>query len=63
MGKMKVTLVRGLAGRPKDQRQVVYSLGLRRLHQASVLPDNACVRGMVRRVSHLVRVDRAEETV
>lgn len=63
MGKMKVTLVRGLAGRPEDQRLVVRSLGLRKLHQSSILPDNASVRGMVRRVSHLVVVDRVEEKV
>ena len=56
MRNMKVTLVHSLIGRPKQQRQIAHSLGLWRLQQTRVLPDNAAVRGMIRHVAHLVQI-------
>ena len=55
-----VQLVRGLAGTTRYQREVVRGLGLRRLGATASRPDNPMIRGMVRRVSHLVRI--VEET-
>ena len=55
-----VQLVRGLAGTTRYQREVVKGLGLRRLGATASRPDNAMIRGMVRRVPHLVRI--VEET-
>jgi large subunit ribosomal protein L30 len=55
-----VQLVRGLAGTTRYQREVVKGLGLRRLGATASRPDNPMIRGMVRRVPHLVRI--VEET-
>ena len=51
-----VQLVRGLAGTTRYQREVVKGLGLRRLGATASRPDNPMIRGMVRRVPHLVRI-------
>ena len=44
----------------RSQKEIVRSLGLRRLHQVVECPDNPVVRGLVAKVSHLVEV--REET-
>ncbi|MAR56086.1 MAG: 50S ribosomal protein L30 [Rickettsiales bacterium] len=43
-------------GRPKDQRQTLVGLGLNKLHRRSTLEDTPAVRGMIRKVDHLVKV-------
>jgi large subunit ribosomal protein L30 len=58
--KLKVTLVRSGINRPEPQKQTIRQLGLRKLHRSVVLPDNLAVRGMIRSVSHLVKVEAAE---
>lgn len=62
MAKLQVTLERSSIGHPKDQKMTVRSLGLRRLHQTVVLPDNPSIRGMLHKVRHLVRVHPIEES-
>ncbi|SNZ08341.1 50S ribosomal protein L30 [Cohaesibacter gelatinilyticus] len=42
--------------RPKDQRATLVGLGLNKLHRRRTLKDTPEVRGMIRKVSHLVRV-------
>ena len=44
-------------GRPKDQRDTLKGLGLNKLHRSRVLEDTPAVRGMINKVSHLVRVE------
>jgi large subunit ribosomal protein L30 len=56
-GKIRVTLVKGLAGTKRSHRDTVRGLGLRRLHQTVELADTAAVRGMVTKVYYLVRVE------
>ena len=56
-GRLRVTWVQSAIGRQKRQEITVRGLGLRRLHQTVDLPDTPAVRGMIRKVSHLVRVD------
>ncbi len=51
-----VQLVRGLAGTTRYQREVVKGLGLRKLGATVSRPDNPMIRGMVRRIPHLVRI-------
>ena len=47
--------------RPKDQRATLVGLGLNKMHRRSTLKDTPEVRGMIRKVHHLVRVvDDAE---
>ena len=59
MSSLKITLVRGLAGCTDDQRATVRSLGLRKIRQSVVREDRPDVRGMVRKVLHLVKVEEA----
>ncbi|MCD7036596.1 50S ribosomal protein L30 [Metabacillus sp. GX 13764] len=54
--KLAITLTRSLIGRPEDQRVTVNTLGLKKMHQTVVHEDNAAIRGMVKKVSHLVTV-------
>ncbi len=53
---LHVTLKRSLIGRPEDQRVTVRTLGLRKLHQTVVHQDNPAIRGMIKKVTHLVEV-------
>jgi large subunit ribosomal protein L30 len=54
---LRITLVRSTIGRPATQGRVVEALGLRKLNQTVVRPDEPSVRGMVNKISHLVRVE------
>jgi large subunit ribosomal protein L30 len=56
MAKLKVTLVRSAIGRRKDQRATLAGLGLRRLNSTAELEDTPSVRGMVKKVIHLLEV-------
>ena len=58
--KLKVTLVRSPIDRTQKQKDTVRGLGLRRLNQSSVLEDTPAVRGMIRKIQHLVTVEPAE---
>lgn len=58
--KLEITLTRSLIGRPEDQRITVNTLGLRKMHQSVVQEDNAAIRGMVNKVSHLLTVKEIE---
>jgi large subunit ribosomal protein L30 len=58
--KLKVTQVRGLAGKPKRQRDTLRALGLRRIRHSVVQDDRPEIRGMIARVRHLVNVEEVE---
>ena len=58
--KLKVTLVRSGINRPEQHKLTIARLGLSKRGRAVVLPDNPSVRGMIRSVSHLVKVEAAE---
>jgi large subunit ribosomal protein L30 len=55
--RIKVKLVKGLAGCKSAHRASVRGLGLKRLHQTVELPDTPAVRGMINRVRYLVQVE------
>ena len=55
--RLRVTQIASPIGRPKDQRGTLIGLGLNRMHRTRELEDTPAVRGMIRKVSHLVRVD------
>jgi large subunit ribosomal protein L30 len=57
---LRITYVKSGIGYPRDQRDTLRSLGLRRLHQSVERPDTPSVRGMVAKVRHLVRVEEIE---
>jgi large subunit ribosomal protein L30 len=54
--KLKIKWVRSWIGCPEKQRAVVRGLGLRRLQQVVERPDTAAVRGMVKKIPHLVEI-------
>jgi large subunit ribosomal protein L30 len=54
---IRVTLVRSPIGYTKDQKETVLALGLRRIRQTVEHKDNPALRGMIRKVVHLVRVE------
>jgi large subunit ribosomal protein L30 len=53
---LKVTLVRSPAGTRGSHKATVLGLGLKRMHQSRELEDTPAVRGMINKVSYLVRV-------
>ena len=54
---IKVTQIASPIGKPKDQRATLIGLGLNKLNKVSVLEDTPSVRGMIRKVQHLVKVE------
>ncbi|MDA0306097.1 MAG: 50S ribosomal protein L30 [Proteobacteria bacterium] len=56
---VKVTQTGSAIGRPGDQRATLIGLGLNKMHRTRELEDTPSVRGMIEKVSHLVRVDEA----
>ena len=56
---VSVTQLRSGLGRKKDQLQTLAGLGLGKIRKTSVLEDTPSVRGMIRRVAHLVVADPA----
>jgi len=58
--KLRVTLIRSGINRPEPQKRTINALGLGKLGVAVTLTDNLAVRGMIRAVSHLVKVEKAE---
>ncbi len=58
---LKVTLVRGLAGKPESHIKAVKSLGLRKPGQSRVLEDNPMVRGNIRKAHYLVKVEEVSD--
>jgi large subunit ribosomal protein L30 len=58
--KLKVTQVKSGIGRSKAQNLTLDGLGLRGPHHSVVLQDTVAVRGMIRKVSHLVTVESAD---
>ncbi|WP_054956051.1 50S ribosomal protein L30 [Paenibacillus dakarensis] len=60
MAKLEITLVRSVIGRPEDQRMTVKTLGLNKINAKVVHNDNPAIRGMIKKVNHLVSVQEIE---
>ena len=54
---IKVKLVRSMIGRPEKQRKVLRGMGLTRINKTVELKDTPETRGMIRKVTHLVRTE------
>jgi large subunit ribosomal protein L30 len=60
---LSITLKKSMIGRPEKHRKVIQSLGLRKLNSTVALKDTPTVRGMIRKVSHMLAVEEeAHET-
>jgi large subunit ribosomal protein L30 len=61
VSKLKVTQVRSVINRPRDQKDTVRRLGLHRINDTVIKDDRPEIRGMIAKVRHLVRVEDVEE--
>ena len=59
--KLKVTLVKSPISSIPNHVKVVEALGLRKMHQVKIHPDNPSIRGMLFKVKHLVSVEEIQD--
>jgi len=60
MKKLQVTLKKSVIGSNKSQRATVAGLGLKKMNQTRVLNNTPAIRGMVKKVIHLLHVEEVE---
>ena len=60
MPKLRVTQIRSVIDRPKDQKATMRRLGLLRIRHSVVKEDRPDIRGMIAKVAHLVSVEDVE---
>ncbi|NLG16338.1 MAG: 50S ribosomal protein L30 [Fibrobacter sp.] len=58
--KLKVTQVRSTIGMLEDQKRTVRALGLKKIRKSIVHDDTPSVRGMIKKVIHLVQVEEVD---
>lgn len=56
-GVVKISLVKSAIGKPAAQKAVLHGLGLKKLNKTVVLADTPEIRGMIRKVHHLLKVE------
>ena len=61
MSKVRITWIKSSIGYASDQRRTLEALGLRRLNQVVEHDDSASIRGMIRKVRHLVKAEEVNE--
>jgi len=59
MAKVKITQIKSVIDRPKKQKATIQALGLKRMHQTVERENTPVIMGMVKAVSHLVKVEEA----
>jgi large subunit ribosomal protein L30 len=57
---LRIKLVKSTIGNTKRNRATVAALGLRKMNQSVLQPDNGAIRGMIHRVAHMVTVEVVE---
>ncbi len=58
---LRITYVRSTIGRPAKQKRTIEALGFKRLNQWLIKVDNPQIRGMILKVSHLLKVEEVVE--
>jgi large subunit ribosomal protein L30 len=58
---LHIRLVRSLIGYPRTQREVAKGLGLRKINSEVIRQDVPEIRGMINKISHLVKVEVVEK--
>ncbi len=58
--RVRVIQIGSPIGRRRDQRQTLIGLGLNKMHRSRELEDTPAVRGMINKITHLVRVEEVE---
>jgi large subunit ribosomal protein L30 len=59
MEKVKITQVRSIIKRPKDQKLTMQALGLRKINHTVEKMATPQIMGMIRKVAHLVKVEQS----
>lgn len=59
MANLKIKLVKSLIGKKQNQIATAHSLGLRKINDETVQPDNEATRGKVFKISHLIEVTQS----
>ena len=59
--KLKVTQVRSLIGQQRPHKLTVQTLGLRRIRHSVIHNDSPQIRGMIAKVTHLVKVEEVSD--
>ena len=59
MSKVKITLIKSPIHRPKDQKETVIALGIRKMHHSVEKEVNPAVMGMIHKVKHLLKIEEA----
>ena len=59
MAKVKITQVKSVIDRPKKQKATIAALGLKRVNQTVERENTPVIQGMIKAVSHLVKVEEA----
>ena len=57
--KLKITLAKSTIGAVPKNKATVESMGLRKIGQSIILPDNDATRGQIRQVGYLLKVEEA----
>jgi large subunit ribosomal protein L30 len=60
MAKLKITQVRSAIGREESQKRTIKTLGIKRLNGSVIHEDKPEIRGMVKKVVHLVKVEEVK---
>jgi len=55
--KIKITLIKSLAGKKERHRRTIKALGLKKMHSSVIKEDNPQIRGMISKVSYMVKVN------
>jgi large subunit ribosomal protein L30 len=55
--KIKIVQIGSPIGRKHDQRRTLVGLGLNKMHKTSILDDNQSIRGMIKKVQHLIKIE------
>ena len=55
---IKITLVKSLIGCKKDQIATAEALGLKKVNDTTTQPDNACTQGKIKKIIHLIKVEK-----
>lgn len=63
MTKLKITLLNSLIGRQRKQRDTINALGLTSPGSFVVRKDTPQIRGMINKVSHMIKVEEIEEVL
>jgi large subunit ribosomal protein L30 len=59
MAKVKITQVKSSIRRPEDQKRTLIALGLKKLNRPRVVEESPAVLGMIRKVEHLLKIEKA----